>query len=308
MKTFKFKVEEKFAGQRLDKFVVSQCSEFSRSYIQKLIEKGNVLVNSEPKKSGYKIEAGDRIKAEISCIEKEEIKPPIIKLDIIYEDKDVLILHKPAGVVTSPPHLGYKKDTIAGALLAYSDVFKKVERFGIVHRLDKDTSGLIVVAKNNKARQNLISQFKGRKIKKSYIVLVYGHLKPEQGIIEAPIVRSKKDKTKMSIAPEDEGKPAVTFFKITRYLAGEKYQGDFSLVEVTPKTGRTHQIRVHFACLGHPVVGDTIYGPKKQKLKITRQFLHANYLKFRLPSTKKWVEFECKLPQDLQKVLEGLKG
>lgn len=302
MKKIEFEVKKQYRGQRLDKFIVNQCPEFSRSYIQKLIKQNNVLVNDKLEKSGYRIEKGDYVEVKIILPKKRELKPVSLKLKIFYEDKDVLVLYKPVGVVVYPPFPYYLKDTITDALLAYNNVFKKVERCGIVHRLDKYTSGVIVVAKNNKTREDLISQFKKREVTKKYIALIEGHIKPEEGIIEAPIGRSKKEKTKMHIALENEGKYAKTAYKVLNYLE------NFTLVEVIPKTGRTHQIRVHFASIGHPIVGDSVYGPKRKKIDINRQFLHAKYLKFKLPNTNKWVKFECRLPQDLQKVLDELAG
>ncbi len=302
MKKIEFEIKKQYQGQRLDKFIVNQCPEFSRSYIQKLIKQNNVLVNGKPEKSGYKIEKGDHVEVKIIFPKKEKLKTSSLKLKIIYENKDILVLYKPAGIVVYPPVPYYLKDTITGALLAYNNIFQKVERCGIVHRLDKDTSGLIVVAKNNKTKEYLISQFKKRKVTKKYVALIEGHLKPDQGVIESPIGRSEKDKTKMHIALENEGKYAKTIYKVLNYFE------NFTYVEVIPETGRTHQIRVHFASIGHPILGDLLYGPKKRKIDIPRQFLHAKYLKFRLPNTKKWVDFECKLPQDLQKVLDELEG
>ncbi len=301
MKKIKFKIKKQDEGQRLDKFVVGKCPKFSRSYIQKLIKKENVLVNGQPEKSGHSILCGDCIEIKIISSKNKKIKPVSLKLNIIYENKDILVLYKPAGIVVYPPSLYYSKDTIAGALIIYNNNFRKVERYGIVHRLDKDTSGIIVVAKNNKAKEYLISQFKERKVIKKYIALIEGCLKPKQGIVESPIGRSGRDKTKMHIALENEGKYAKTEYKVLNYYK------NLTLLEVIPFTGRTHQIRVHFASIGYPIVGDTSYGPRRKKISINRQFLHAKYLKFRLPNTKKWVDFECKLPQDLQNVLDELK-
>jgi 23S rRNA pseudouridine1911/1915/1917 synthase len=288
------------SGARLDKYVVDLHSEFSRTYIQKLIGDGYITVNECVAKPGLKLDIGDEVKIVIPSSSLSSLLPEAIPLSIVYEDDDLLVVDKPAGL-TAHPAPGHASHTLVNAILAYfprlADISDSL-RPGIVHRLDKDTSGLMVVAKNSAAQLDLTNQFKARSVVKAYLALVKGHLTPEDGIIEAPIGRSQRNRKHMAVVGEGRGRGARTQYHVVRYV------GDFTLLEVRPETGRTHQIRVHLSAVGYPVVGDKMYGVKSDYL--SRQFLHASCLGFRLPSTGKYVEFESELPADLAGALENI--
>jgi 23S rRNA pseudouridine1911/1915/1917 synthase len=282
---------------RLDKYLTQVLPQFSRAYLQKLIEQGYVLVNSQRAKASQKLGKNDRIAVELPPIPDRPLAESI-PLAIIYEDEDILIINKPAGLTVHPAP-GHPSHTLVNAVLAHCPgltTSNELMRPGIVHRLDKDTSGLIVIAKNDLAREYLTAQFRSRTVTKGYLVLVKGRLSPEQGRIEAPIGRDAHSRRRMAIV--EAGKEATTQYQIRKYL------GTYTLVEVTPLTGRTHQIRVHMSAIGCPVVGDPIYGVKSAHLK--RQFMHAYRLGFRLPSTKQYREFTSPLPADLEQALEDL--
>lgn len=282
-------------GVRLDKYLVEECPELSRSYFQKLIEQGYILVSGNQAKPSQKLKVGDRITISLPSPITPLVAEPI-PVDVVYEDEDLLIVNKPPGL-TVHPGPGHPSHTLVNALLARCpDLVKMGDslRPGIVHRLDKDTSGLMIVAKKKVAQRNLINQFKSRSVVKGYLVLVKGRLSPEQGIIEAPIGRHPVNRKRMAVVVG--GREARTHYQVRRYL------DNYTLLEVNPETGRTHQIRVHFSVVGHPVVGDPVYGVKSSYL--SRQFVHAYYLKFRLPSTSEYQEFTCELPPDLSQALE----
>ncbi len=266
-----------------------------------------VLVNGELVKASYRIEAGDDIWVEVPPPDSYSVEPEPIPLDVRYEDEDLLVVNKPAGMVTHPAP-GHARGTLVNALLHHIPDLKGVggvERPGIVHRLDRDTSGLLVVAKNDVAHRFLQEQFKGRTVEKRYIALVFGFLTPRRGRIEAPIGRDPRHRQRMAVVAADKGREAVTEYTVLKYYQDERTSGDapFTLVRVSPKTGRTHQIRVHLAYIGHPIVGDRVYGHRKQRLPLSRHFLHAGYLRFKRPRDREWVEVEAELPDDLQRVL-----
>jgi len=282
---------------RLDKYLTQVLPQFSRAYLQKLIVQGYILVNGQRTKANQRLNQGDRITVGLPALPVHPSAEPI-PLTIIYEDEDILIIDKPAGLTVHPAP-GHPSHTLVNAILAHCpDLAMSNEpmRPGIVHRLDKDTSGLIVIAKNDFAREYLAAQFKSRTVTKGYLVLVKGRLSPEQGIIEAPIGRDPRSRRKMAIV--EDGKEATTQYQVQKYL------NNFTLVEVTPLTGRTHQIRVHLSAIGYPVVGDPTYGIKSAHLN--RQFIHAYRLGFRLPLTKQYQEFTSPLPVDLERALEYL--
>ncbi len=298
-KEIEIKVEE--TGERLDKYIASRLPRLSRSAIKRLIEKGLVAVEGKARKASYKVKAGEEISILVPKEEPLELRAESIPLDVIYEDEDVIVVVKPAGMVVHPS-CGHNKGTLAGAILALCpDLAGVGERLrpGIVHRLDKDTSGLVVVAKNEGALRNLREQFKKREVKKVYVALVEGRLEPERGAIEAPIGRDPRQRKKMSVVRG--GRYSLTLYKVVEYF------DEHTLLEVEPKTGRTHQVRVHLSFIGHPLVGDPIYGFRKQRLNVSRQFLHARTLGFRLPSGE-YVELEAELPEDLKRVLDRLRG
>jgi len=284
---------------RLDKYLTQVLPQFSRAYLQKLIEQGYVLVNGQRAKASQKLSRNDRITVEVPPAPGRPLAEPI-PLTVIYEDEDALVIDKPAGLTVHPAP-GHPNHTLVNAILDHCPgltMSNEPMRPGIVHRLDKDTSGLIVIAKNDVAREYLTAQFKSRTVSKGYLVLVKGRLSPEQGIIEAPIGRDPHSRRRMAIV--EAGKEATTQYQVRKYL------DNYTLVEVSPLTGRTHQIRIHMSAIGCPVVGDPIYGIKSAHLN--RQFIHAYRLGFLLPSTGQYQEFTSPLPVDLEQALEHLAG
>lgn len=317
---YSFTITKNFSNYRVDKFLTQQFPEFSRAYIQKLITKGKIRVNNKIVKSHYQLKEKDSVKVNIAPPAKISLEPDSsIKLNIIYEDKNVIVINKPAGLVVHPSAT-HKSKTLANALLAYFPEIKNVGedklRPGIVHRLDKDTSGLIVVAKNNESFQFLKNLFKNKQVEKRYLALVNGNLSPHQnaagvspwcgdlsktkGKISLKISRSKSTPTKQATSLA-VGREALTHYKIIKGFKG------YDLVEARPKTGRMHQIRVHFSALGHPVVGDAKYGHKNQNQfpALNRYFLHSYYLKFNLPNGR-LKEFKIELPEELKNCLKTL--
>jgi 23S rRNA pseudouridine1911/1915/1917 synthase len=283
---------------RLDKYVCQQLPELSRARVQKLIADGRITVNGQPARPGLRLSIGDRLKIAIPPAPPEQLLPEAVPLNIIYEDEDLLVVNKPAGLTVHPAP-GHPGHTLVNALLAHLPHLADTGdwlRPGIVHRLDKDTSGLMLVAKNSEAQANLIGQFKSHSVTKAYMVLVKGRLTPENGIIEAAIGRDPRHRQKMAIV--EGGREATTEYQVIKYIGG------YTLLEVRPQTGRTHQIRVHLGAIGFPVVGDKIYGVKSPFL--SRQFLHACRLGFRLPSTGEYIEFKSELPPDLEQALEDI--
>ncbi len=284
-------------GARLDKYVGEKCPELSRTQAQKLIAEGCITVNDHLAKASLKLNIGDRLTITIPPT-PEPLAPEAIPLTIIYEDDDLLAIDKPAGL-TIHPAPGHPSHTLVNAILSRFPNLPDTGdplRPGIVHRLDKDTSGVMVVAKNSMAQLNLINQFKTRSVAKTYLVLVKGYLTPEDGVIEAPIGRDPRNRKRMAVVAE--GREARTGYHVIQYM------GNYTLLEVKPETGRTHQIRVHLSAIGYPVVGDSLYGVKSAHL--SRQFIHASRLGFHLPSTGEYVEFTSDLPPDLEQALRNI--
>jgi len=293
---YHFKAEK--AGVRLDKFVGEKCPELSRTQAQKLIADGSIVVNDQTTKPSLRLNQGDEIRITIPPPSPSRLTPEAIPLSIIFEDDDFLVIDKPAGLTVHPAP-GHPDHTVINAVLAHYPYLAEISdslRPGIVHRLDKDTSGLMVVAKKGTAQVNLMDQFRERSVVKVYTALVKGKLSPEQGIIEAALGRDSRNRKLMAVV--SRGREARTEYRVIRYM------GDYTLLEVMLETGRTHQIRVHLAAIGFPVVGDATYGVKSPHL--SRQFLHASRLGFRLPSTGEYVEFESELPEDLRQALEKI--
>jgi len=285
-------------GARLDRYVGEECPELSRTHAQKLITEGYITVNEHIVKPSTIVNIGDRLAIIIPPTPPSPLSPEAIPLNIIYEDDDLLVINKPAGLVIHPAP-GHYSHTLVNAILAHlpnpPDTGDAL-RPGIVHRLDKDTSGLVLVAKNRIAHAKLIDQFKERSVVKGYITLVRGHLTPEHGAIEAPIGRDPRNRKRMAVV--SSGREARTEYHVIRYV------NNYTLLEVKPKTGRTHQIRVHLSAIGFPVMGDPTYGVKSPHFQ--RQFIHAYRLGFRLPSTNEYVEFESELPPDLEQALKDI--
>jgi 23S rRNA pseudouridine1911/1915/1917 synthase len=301
MEEYSLKVEKKDQGQRIDKFLASEYDDLSRSYIQKLIEEKKVTVNGNIVDKSYKITENDFLKIIIE--EKEsEIKAVEMNLDVVYEDQDIIVINKNADRVVHPAP-GHHDDTIVNALLAHVDnlsAINGVKRPGIVHRLDKDTSGLLIVAKNDKSHKELAKQFKNRTVDKYYYALIEGNLAYKKGKIDAPIGRDPKNRKKMAVRKR-RSKKAISRFKII-----EEFK-THTLVEVKIETGRTHQIRVHFSYLGHPVVGDKKYG-SKNTLNAKRQLLHARKLAVKHPKTGKKIVFKAELKDDFKEILNKLRS
>ncbi|MFH1996156.1 MAG: RluA family pseudouridine synthase [Candidatus Omnitrophota bacterium] len=299
MQKLSFTINEEDAGDRLDRFLARMCSdEFSRSFIKKMIDSGCVTVNGKVEKPHQKVRPG-----EIVAVNVPESKPPEsalpedIPVDIVYEDDDVVVVNKAAGMVTHPAPGNYT-GTLVNALLYRCSSLSSVGgqfRPGVVHRIDKDTSGLVVIAKNDKAHRWLAKQFKNRRVKKIYAALVQGIVQLDNGIIDVPIARSKTDRKRMGVAFV-ESKPAVT-----KYHVVKRYK-DFTRLELELETGRTHQIRVHMSYLGHPLLGDRKYGARACSL--ARHALHAKQLGFKHPATKRFMEYESALPDDIKDYLE----
>ncbi|MDD4875941.1 MAG: RluA family pseudouridine synthase [Dehalococcoidales bacterium] len=285
-------------GCRLDKYISEKYTDLSRTKVQKLIVDGSITVNDDVVKASFKLNIGDRVNVFIPPPAPSILSPEAIALHILYEDTDLLVINKPAGLTVHPAP-GHPNHTLVNAILSHVPSLVEISdsvRPGIVHRLDKDTSGVMLVAKTNKARLNLISQFERHSVIKVYLVLVKGHLVPESGMIEAPIGRDPSNRKRMTVVAE--GRDARTRYDVVKYL------GNFTLLEIRTETGRTHQIRVHLAAIGFPVVGDTTYGVKVPFL--SRQFLHACRLGCALPSTGEYMEFTAELPPDLAQALEAI--
>lgn len=285
---------------RLDRYLAAHFPEHSRSALQRWIAEGLVEVDGRPAKASQKVVPGQRIRVAVPPPSPTDLVPEPRPLDILYEDRDILVLNKPPGEVVHPAP-GHWSGTLVHAILAHctdlAGVGGKV-RPGIVHRLDKDTSGVLLVAKHDRAYRALQAQFKAREVRKGYLALVQGHVRTPAGRVEAPIGRDPRRRKRMAVLPE--GRPAVTRYRVLRYL------GPCTAVLALPLTGRTHQIRVHFAFLGHPVAGDAVYGPRRTGFPFPRQCLHAWCLGFRHPSTEAWMELRAPLPADLRAVFRAL--
>lgn len=289
----------KVAGARLDK-ALADLTELSRAQANESIKAGEVLVNGKAVKAKYAVKEGDVISYQVPEEEVLEYVAEDIPLDIVYEDEDVAVVNKPQGMVVHPS-AGHSTGTLVNALMYHIKDLSSINgvvRPGIVHRIDKDTSGLLMIAKNDKAHNALASELKDQKSLRKYLAIVHGNLPNDRGIIEAPIGRSDKDRKKQAVTAK--GKPALTRFHVL-----ERF-GDYTLVELTLETGRTHQIRVHMAYIGHPVAGDPAYGPRKT-LKGNGQFLHAQTLGFTHPRTGELVQFTAEAPEIFQETLEQLR-
>lgn len=289
---------------RIDAWLSSKLEKYSRSYIQKLAEEGIVRVNGKTVKSNYKLKLEDEIELSIPEPEKLNVTAEKIDFDIIYEDDAIIVVNKPKGMVVHPAAGNYS-GTLVNALMEYcgdtlSDI-NGIIRPGIVHRIDKDTSGILVVAKNNIAHENLSAKLKDHDIKRVYVALVDGVIREESGKIDAPIGRHSSDRKKMSVNLKI-GRRAVTHFKVLERFKNATY------IQVTLETGRTHQIRVHMSYIGYPIIGDAVYGKKKQTYDIVGQALHARVLGFDHPITNEYMEFEVDLPEYFENILKDLRN
>jgi 23S rRNA pseudouridine1911/1915/1917 synthase len=291
--------------ERLDKFLVGQLQEFSRSRIQTLIAEGFVEVNGRAaKKAGQALESGFEVTVRVPPPAPTDLIAEDIPLDIVFENEDLIVVNKPAGMVVHPA-AGHSSGTLVNAVLGYEPDIEGIggeERPGVVHRLDKETSGLILLAKNERAHRWLQDQFRLRKVDKTYLALVDGKPPTPSGRVEAQIGRDPSHRKRMAIVPESRGREAVSEYKTV-----ERFR-EHTLLEFHPLTGRTHQIRLHCAFLGCPIVGDEVYGRKRPSLEIDRHFLHAYRLKIILPGEKETRLFEAPLPEDLERVLVALRA
>ena len=297
-----FIVEREEIGKRLDAYLSLKNEKISRTMVQKLIEEGNILVNGKNPKASYKVSEGDKITLEEVEPKEISLKAQDIAVDVIYEDKDIIVVNKPKGLVVHPAN-GNPDGTLVNAIMAIckgslSGIGGEI-RPGIVHRLDKDTSGIIIIAKNDEAHINLSEQIKNREVKKTYIALVRGFVKENEATINMPIGRSPKDRKKMAVVKN--GKNAITHIKVL-----ERFN-NYTLLQVNIETGRTHQIRVHLSEIGYPIVGDYTYSNGKNEFGIVGQCLHAKSLKFRHPITNKEMYLEAELPQYFKEVIKKLE-
>ncbi|MBR6823960.1 MAG: RluA family pseudouridine synthase [Firmicutes bacterium] len=290
-------------ASRLDTFLAKQLPELSRSRIQNMIKAGEVTVDGTPaKKAGMMLEGGEEILLAVAEALPLEVEAEDIPLDVVYEDHDIIVVNKPQGMVVHPAP-GHTHGTLVNALLHHCDDLSGINgvaRPGIVHRIDKDTSGLLVVAKNDAAHVGLAEQWKGHNIKRIYHALLEGVMAEMRGTIDAPIGRHPSQRLKNAVEPKN-GKPAITHYRVLERFPAYTY------AEMQLETGRTHQIRVHMAHLGHPVAGDRLYGPRKQKLDTAGQVLHAKVLGFKHPTTGEYMEFDSQLPPYFQKLLDELE-
>ena len=301
-KELHFSVLPKQDGFRIDLFLQEMAPEYTRSFLQKRIETGDVLVNGKKISKNTKVKAGDSVFFHVPQPVDDTAKPEAIPLNIIYEDDDLLVVNKPKGIVVHPAPGNYNGTLVNGLLYHCQGNLSGINgvvRPGIVHRIDKDTSGLLVVAKNDRAHQLLAEQIQNHSFTREYEAVVYGHFRQEKGTVDAPIGRSKSDRKRMAVTDE-HSRRAVTHYEVLKEFR------DFSHIRCHLETGRTHQIRVHMAYLGHPLAGDPVYGPKKVIESLQGQCLHAKKIGFVHPSTAKYMEFDSTLPEYFIRFLAGL--
>lgn len=297
-----YKINEDLVGIRLDKAISMKDKDLSRVAVQRLIDEENILVNGKKTKSSYKLNLDDIVTIIKKEAKETEIKPQDIPLDIVYEDNDILVVNKQKGLVVHPGN-GNPDGTLVNAIMNHckeslSGIGGEI-RPGIVHRLDKDTSGILIIAKNDKAHINISEQIKNHEVKKTYIALVRGIVRENMATIDMPIARSNKDRTKMAVSKN--GKNAITHIKVL-----ERFKG-FTLLEVNIETGRTHQIRVHLSEIGYPIVGDYVYSNGKNKFNVVGQMLHSMRIEFKHPVTNKQMKLEAELPEYFEEILTSLR-
>lgn len=296
-------VEAEDTGIRIDRYLSERCADISRSYFQKLLKEEEILVDGFPVKSNYKVTAGNRIQVTIPEAREPEIVPEEMQLDILYEDKDIILINKPKRMVVHPA-AGHYTGTLVNGLMDHcrGDLsgINGVMRPGIVHRIDMDTTGVLIVCKNDMSHQSIANQLKEHTITRKYYAIVHGIVKSEEGTIDAPIGRHPVDRKKMSINQKN-GKNAITHYRVLEYLK------QFTYVECQLETGRTHQIRVHMASIGHPLLGDAVYGPMKSPYHLTGQTLHAGVLGIIHPRSGEYMEFHAPLPEYFSDLLRKLR-
>jgi 23S rRNA pseudouridine1911/1915/1917 synthase len=298
-----FDVSPEMEGERIDKCISSYMADLSRSYIQKIIKDGNVFVNDMAVKANYKCRFDDKIRFILPKAVEPDIPPQNIPLDIIYEDSDILIVNKPKNMVVHPAP-GHYEGTLVNAIMYHCkdglSGINGVMRPGIVHRIDKDTTGSLIVCKNDETHRAIADMLKTHDITRKYRAIVYGNIKEDEGVVDAPIGRHPNDRKKMAVN-EKNGKRAVTHYRVL-----ERF-GDYTYIECELETGRTHQIRVHMASIGHPLLGDEVYSKNKSKFKLEGQVLHAMTIGFVHPRSKEYMEFNAELPEYFERLLEILR-
>ncbi|MGG1451650.1 RluA family pseudouridine synthase [Bacillus licheniformis] len=302
MEHYDMTVHEEHKGERIDKYLTAVEADWSRTQVQQWIKEDRVLVNGNAVKANYKVQEGDAVSVQVPEPEPLDVTAEPMDLDIYYEDPDVLVVNKPRGMVVHPAP-GHLTGTLVNGLMAHCDDLSGINgvmRPGIVHRIDKDTSGLLMVAKNDMAHESLVNQLVNKTVTRKYTALVHGVIPHDHGTIDAPIGRDKKDRQSMTVTREN-GKHAVTHFEVI-----ERFD-DFTVVECQLETGRTHQIRVHMKYIGFPLAGDPKYGPKKT-VDFNGQVLHAGVLGFDHPRTGEYVEFEAPLPDDMKNLLDKIRN
>lgn len=304
MSQISLQADETYMDERLDKFLSAMLPDQSRSYLQKIIKDGNVLVNGEPKKSSYRLEDGDEVTADLPELKSPDIEPENIPLDILYEDDSILMVNKPKGMVVHPS-AGHYTGTLVNAVLWHCQGqlsgINGVSRPGIVHRIDKDTTGVLVICKNDAAHNAVAAQLKEHSITRKYRAIVHGVIKEDEGTVDAPIGRHPTERKKMASGVKN-GKRAVTHYRVL-----ERFQG-YTYVECQLETGRTHQIRVHMASIHHPLLGDTVYGPAKDSHHLEGQTLHAMVLGLIHPVTGEYLEVEAPLPEYFENLLKKFRA
>lgn len=297
------KINEENVGKRIDSFIPLVQGDISRSMVQKLIEQKNIKVNGKDTKHSYKLKLNDEIEITIPEAKEIDLKAQDIPLNVIYEDNDIIVINKPKGMVVHPAN-GNPDRTLVNAVMnlcknSLSGIGGEI-RPGIVHRLDKDTSGAIIVAKNDKAHINLSQQLKNHEVKKTYLALVRGIIKENEATINMPIARSKKDRKKMDV--DKEGKEAITHFKVLG-----RYKNKYTLLQINLETGRTHQIRVHLSHIGYPIIGDEVYSNGKNEWNVSGQCLHAWKLEFNHPVTGEKISLEAEIPEYFKNIIKELE-
>ncbi len=298
-------LEDEFVGIRIDKYLNEINEDYTRSFVQKMIEEGNVTVNGKAVKASYKLKKNDVIDVEEIENTELEVGAEDIPLDIVYEDEDIIIVNKAKGMVVHPGNGNYTGTLVNALLFTHKDKLSAINgvvRPGIVHRIDKDTSGIIVVAKNDKAHKTLSSAFKVHNITRKYVAVVKGIVEKDNIKIDLPIGRSTTDRIKMAVT-EKNSREAITHIKVLKRF----YESGYTLVEAKLETGRTHQIRVHMSYIGHPLLGDDTYGLQKNEFGISGQVLHAKTLGFNHPTTGEYIEFEQEEPEEFEEILNKLK-
>lgn len=304
MEEYNIDASEEWIDKRIDKMLSEYFADYSRSFLKKLFDDGLITVNNKSVKPSYKVKSADMIDISVPDPVNIDISPENIPLDIIYEDDDIILVNKPKGMVVHPAPGHYGGTLVNGLMYHFGDSLSGINgefRPGIVHRIDMDTTGVLVVCKNDSAHRSLSEQLHEHSITRKYYAIVHGNIQQNEGTVDAPIGRSPRDRKKMAVNTRN-GRRAVTHYRVL-----ERFGGRYTYIECQLETGRTHQIRVHMASIGHPILGDDVYGPKKCPFKLQGQTLHAGVLGFIHPSTGEYIEFKADLPEYFKELLVKLR-